>query len=430
MAAGLLSLRLVMNTKFRGGSAVESTRNERGSRTHRAAVAIFSTALACLCGVLISGGAATSVAAPPPASTSPFSDQVPHSREADDVARFLAGLPSRPGSPFASQEDDPIWKEHKTRIDDMWKRASDGFVGGLRNFGDGTLKQVTDADRLLFYPFGGPDALTAVLCFPGSPQYVLLGLEPAGSLPTPKQLEKKNLPQYLGALRESMASVLGKSFFVTREMDKQFRGQVTDGNLPAIAFLLVRLDYQILGLRAVRIDETGRMVPWPAEGMPGVKYPNRGVEIEIQGKGRAQRLYYFSLNLADNRYGANVGFQTFVTELGRVKTLLKSTSYMTHHPEFSIIRNEILAQTDELLQDDSGIPYKYLTTPDWKVRLFGDYEKPYGSFGYMVQPALRSAYKEHAEPLPFRIGYGFSRVPSNLLLAHHVNDAAQTAANK
>jgi hypothetical protein len=381
-----------------------------------------------MCGLLFLGGSTETSAAPPAAAAGPFSDEVPRSREADDVARFLAGLPSRAGSPFAAQEDDPVWKEHKARTDEAWKRASDGFAGGIRNFGETTLKPVTDADRLLFYPFGGPDALTAVLCFPGSPQYVLLGLEPAGSLPTPTQLEKKNLPQYLAEIRTSMASILGKSFFVTREMDKQFRGQVTDGNLPAIAFLLVRLDYQILGLRAVRIDETGRMLPWPAEGLAGVKYPNKGVEIEIQGKGKPQRMYYFSLNLADNRYGGNVGFQTFVTELGRVKTLLKSTSYMTHHPEFSIIRNEILAQSDELLQDDSGIPYKYLTTPDWKVRLFGEYDKPYGSFRYMEQPALRAAYKEHAEPLPFRIGYGFSRVPSNLLLAHHVNGTAQAQA--
>ena len=113
-----------------------------------------------------------------------------------------------------------------------------------------------------------------------------------------------------------------------------------------------------------------------------------------------------------------------------MKTLLKSTSYMTHYPEFPIIRNEILAQSDELLQDDSGIPFQYFTAPEWKVRLFGDYEKPYGSFGYMVQPALRDAYKEHAEPLPFRTTYGFSRAPSNLLLAHRVNGTQPQAANK
>ena len=417
-----------MNMKFGGGAAAELTRKSRDGRRHWTAVAISWFTLACICGVLISCGSATTSAAPSPASAGPFNGEVPHSREADDVARFLAGLSSRAGSPFAAQEDDPVWKDHKARIDDMWKRANEGFVSGIRKFEGATLKQVTDGDRLLFYPFGGPDSLTPVLCFPGSPQYVLAGLEPAGSLPSAKQLEKKNLPQYLGALRESMASVLGRSFFVTREMDREFRGQVTDGNLPAIAFLLVRLDYQILGLRPVRIDELGQLVAWPAEGLAGAKYPNKGVEIEIQGKGRVQRMYYFSLNLADNRYGANVGFQTFVTGLGNVNTLLKSTSYMTHHPEFSIIRNEILAQSDDLLQDDSGIPYKYLTTPDWKVRLFGDYEKPYGSFGYMVQPALRDAYKEHSEPLPFRIGYGFSRVPSNLLLAHHVNGATQAQA--
>ena len=61
----------------------------------------------------------------------------------------------------------------------------------------------------------------------------------------------------------------------------------------------------------------------------------------------------------------------------------------------------------------------------WQVRLFGEYEKPYGSFRWLEQPALREAYKASAEPLPFRIGYGFHKAPSNLLLAHRLTTAAQ-----
>jgi hypothetical protein len=176
----------------------------------------------------------------------------------------------------------------------------------------------------------------------------------------------------------------------------------------------------------VRVDEMGHVVPWPADGVQGARFPNKGVEIEMLSRGRTQRFFYFSANIADDHLAKNTGFQTFIAGLGTVRTLLKATSYMTHHPEFSIIRNDILAQSEEITQDDSGIPYKFFDASVWHVRLFGEYEKPYGSFRWLEQPALREAYKTSSEPLPFRIGYGFHKAPSNLLMARRIN-AAQPA---
>lgn len=90
---------------------------------------------------------------------------------------------------------------------------------------------------------------------------------------------------------------------------------------------------------------------------------------------------------------------------------------MTHKDMFSLIRNATLASSNAVLQDDSGIPYRYFPSTDWRVHLFGGYSRPYGSFKWMQQPDLQKAYAAEAKPLAFRIGYGFSKVPSNLLLA-------------
>jgi hypothetical protein len=50
--------------------------------------------------------------------------------------------------------------------------------------------------------------------------------------------------------------------------------------------------------------------------------------------------------------------------------------------------------------------------------LYGDYVRPYGSFRPLEQPDLRKAYLTLGpKPLEFRIGYGYGRVESNLLLA-------------
>jgi len=98
--------------------------------------------------------------------------------------------------------------------------------------------------------------------------------------------------------------------------------------------------------------------------------------------------------------------------------MLKATSYMPHHPGFSILSDALLRASDAILQDDSGLPFKKFATDQWKVQLYGDYNQPYGSFRWMEQPDLREAYKTSGpKPLPMHIGYGYRRITSNLQLA-------------
>jgi hypothetical protein len=351
--------------------------------------------------------------APPP-------DSVPHSRQADDVARFLAGMPGTAGSPFADLENTGAWKEHRRQLDSAWQRAEVGFMGGLRDFQKAELNSAPVRDAPVFYPFSGPDSLTVCLSFPFSSRYVFVGLEPAGTLPTVKQLSGKDLPQYLAGIRETVASELGRSFFITRQMDHQFRGQVTDGLLLPILELLVRTDYTVLGFRYVRLDDRGQVI----EREPNYKAPgnfaNRGVDIEFRSNAdqSIHRLLYFSVNLSDERLRGNKPFLDFAAGLKGSTTLLKATSYMTHNADFSIIRDLVVANSRAVLQDDSGIPYKYFRPEEWNLQLFGDYERPYGSFRWREQPDLRKAFHSPGtKPLGFKIGYGYSRIPSNLLLA-------------
>src|SRR5262249_7715987 len=108
----------------------------------------------------------------------------------------------------------------------------------------------------------------------------------------------------------------------------------------------------------------------------------------------------------------------FAAGLKGTATLLKATSYMVHKQEFSIIRDRILSNSTTVLQDDSGIPYRFFDVAAWTVQLYGSYVRPYGSFRWLEQTDLRKAYLAPGpKPLAFRIGYGYGRIPSNLLLA-------------
>lgn len=127
------------------------------------------------------------------------------------------------------------------------------------------------------------------------------------------------------------------------------------------------------------------------------------------------------MNLSDEWLRDNSPFLSFLSALKGANTFFKATSYMVYKPDFSIIREQVLSKSATVLQDDSGIPYRYYVASRWRVQLYGEYVRPYGSFRPLDQPDLRNAYLTSGpKPLAFRIGYGFGRVPSNLLFAKKV----------
>jgi len=352
-----------------------------------------------------------------------WGDTIPHEREADDTARFLAGMPGSAGSRFSALEADAAWKEHHQLMDAAWARADEKLIRGLHEFQHRELSAEPFAHNVLFYPFSGPDALTATISFPESATYDLVALEPAGSLPGLDELQKKNLGEYLSGIRTTVASELGKSFFVTREMDRQFRGQITDGLLVPVLLLLVRTEHTVLGFKYVRLDPQGQIVDRPGNAHIDSKYANKGFVIEFREDAdkSIHRLYYVSLNLDNKHLAGNTGFLQYVKTMPQHTTFLKATSYMTHHDEFSTIRNMVIDYSAAVFQDDSGVPYHFFSPERWKVQLYGEYTKPYGSFSWLEQPDLRKAYlAEGVKPLSLRLGYGFGKVTSNLLLAQRL----------
>ena len=113
--------------------------------------------------------------------------------------------------------------------------------------------------------------------------------------------------------RETMASELGRSFFITHQMDTQFRGQVTDGLLQPILQLLVRTGNRVVGFRYVRLDDNGKVIDREANYHAPGRFGNKGIEIEFQSS-RDQSihtLYYFTVNLSDERLRENKPFQTY-----------------------------------------------------------------------------------------------------------------------
>ena len=85
-----------------------------------------------------------------------------------------------------------------------------------------------------------------------------------------------------------------------------------------------------------------------------------------------QTLYYFSTNLADGSLERS-GFSSFLAKLGPADSLIKSASYLLHKPHFAGIRQLLLNNSANIIQDDNGIPLAYYEATRWRLQPFGHY---------------------------------------------------------
>ena len=99
-------------------------------------------------------------------------------------------------------------------------------------------------------------------------------------------------------------------------------------------------------------------------------------------------------------------------------TFIKSASYLLHRNGFSNVRAAIMQNSKAVLQDASGVPYRYFVNAGWDTQLFGNYVRTLDMFRSYYQADLRAAYQAAApEPLNFGIGYTNAPAESCVILA-------------
>ncbi|EAY26614.1 hypothetical protein [Microscilla marina] len=353
----------------------------------------------------------------------------------NDLARYIAGLKGKPGSKYAQYEKDKAWDNYAKYTAALWKKVTDEKLPTMIDWQKQELRKANKNGGTLLYPFSGADFLHAWVFFPKAEKTVMIGLEPIGALPQGEQIAKEKPQNYFNNLAASLSSVLNFSFFKTKEMAYMFSGKADkrlDGTLPTILFFMARTHHKILDYEKVALSKNGRIISASEvkASNPDQDTTFYGNKLVYQAKGdnTKRTLYYFSANLADKDYDGMPGLSqredlmNFLNGLSINATFLKSASYLMYKPYFSIIRRTILRKTSYLLQDDSGIPVKYMIEDNkWALTFYGKYIGPIALFANYTQPALKSAYEplsgEKVRPLPFGIGYQYKTGTSNLMLA-------------
>jgi hypothetical protein len=349
--------------------------------------------------------------------------QAPDAVSADDTAHFLAGMPPSAASPLAALTRDQSWLQHAGFFDRAFGELDRTQLSNIRTWSNARLRLQRPA---MFYMFSGPDFLYADAFFPTASTYVLAGLEPVGQIPDLLKMPHGSMGPSLQNIAGSLHSVLNFSFFKTHNMRMELNSERLGGTVPILYVFLARAGKTVRDARLIALDQEGIEQP---DG-PGVRSTAHGVKIVFTGQdGRAQALYYFSTNLADDGV-ANSGILKFCERLGTGDSLIKSASYLLHSAKFSKIRDFLLAHSASILQDDSGIPVTYFDRQKWQLQPFGQYRGPVDVFPQNYQPKLRELFqKGDPSAMDFGVGYRWRPHQSNLLLAvrHDASTAGATA---
>jgi hypothetical protein len=129
-------------------------------------------------------------------------------------------------------------------------------------------------------------------------------------------------------------------------------------------------------------------------------------------------LYYFSADLSDAGLKTNRAVLRFCNSLGPTNSFLKADSYLLHQDGFNIARDYLLRVSASILQDDAGIPIRYLSPQIWNLRFFGSYAGPIDLFKNFYQPDLGRYYAVSSpKPLTFGFGYQWNPHDATLILA-------------
>ncbi|MDZ4665011.1 MAG: hypothetical protein SGJ15_09065 [Bacteroidota bacterium] len=339
----------------------------------------------------------------------------------NDLAHFISGN-ANSTKYFKDFRNNTSYTDFAARFSKRWVNFDSTKLLPIKNF---VSYEFVNESKIknLFYPFSGPDILYANTIFPAADVYTMIGLEPVGTLPIvdDKKIVADSIQKYVDKINSSLNAILKFSFFRTVSMKEDLRNDEVDGTIHLLLLFLNKTGHQIADVKPFYIDTTGaKNYLESTTVLSKSSYKNKSIEITaIDKNGKLKTVTYTSTDLSDPALRKNKGLITYINNLHFETTYLKGASYLMHLSAFAKIRELILANTKNIVQDDSGIALHYITTDKnkWKFTFYGAYTKPINMFAKHYQADLDSLYKtQGAKKLGFGLGYNYRDKNSSFML--------------
>jgi hypothetical protein len=312
--------------------------------------------------------------------------------------------------------DSTAWSAHEEFIEKSWQKLERTRLKSMRNWAAKEFTKPNTEAKVVFYPFSGPDFLTADAFFPNGEKYVMLGLEPVGQLPDLKKFKPGENSEYAQAFKESLGDIFDKSYFITRKMLHDFAKQKVNGLLPVLTFFIRKTGHEIADVKYLYRFKQDSIIErdydtkvMDRENPKEVKKPF-GVRIDFVQGDKQKSVYYFKYDVSNKFFNDTCAFYKYINADKHVVTYIKSASYLLHNNFMSNMKDMILKNSDYIIQDDTGMPYKnFIEKNEWNTKLYGQYARPVSDFKWLTkQQPLEDAFKKDSAnvgKLPFHLGY-------------------------
>ncbi len=344
------------------------------------------------------------------ASSASAQDAAASLADINDATAFLAGvtLPHRQDHPLTLTE---AWKSHQAQFGKDFANHQERVLFPMSAWAATEVSPVQPAGGVVRYLFSGPDILHAFYMFPAAGTYIMCGLEPVGQAPDITALNEGNAGQALAEVRNALGEIINLSFFRTVDMKEDLKFATFQGTTPLMMIFLAQSGQYIKELEFLKLQKDGTLA---SQGMSHTGADVVRMVFSPRRLAADKTLYYFSSDLSDGGFEKS-GFSTWLSGQPKGNAYLKAASFLMHDAWFSKVRQHLLDHSNQIVQDDSGIPLRNIDASTWHGYYYGVYTGPISLFPNNFQDDLAAAYAGGALPLPFGTGYKWRKGESNLM---------------
>lgn len=306
--------------------------------------------------------------------------------------------------------DSAFWVKYSNKVNKSFSKIKANRLDKMTLWLDEETEGHSKDTTMLFYPFSGADFLHAYHFFPNANEYLLLAKESIGEIPELNSMNNGDVAKYLDGVNFALRDIYRRSYFITKNMRSDIKEKQIEGLLPLFYWFIARTDHQIIEKHNVFINKNGEKNIIDSASI-AEKKSIRGVEFKIKKPGSEQikTITYFDCDISNKGFERNPEFKTFLDAKRISNTFVKSASYLMHYTTFSEIRDIVLNSSSFIIEDDTGIPFKFFDDTVWTTRLHGVYENPIKDFSKnRFQKDLEEAYKNakyYINDIPFSLGY-------------------------
>jgi hypothetical protein len=302
-----------------------------------------------------------------------------------------------------------------------WVDVAEPFLAALRP---------KDLPGAVVYPFGGGDLVSAIATFPDATEITTISLEPAGDIRPIDRLAADFLAHELAVHRSHLERLFEKAHSRTDNLEKESKTELPGEILFALAALVVHGDEPV-SLRYFRVHPDGSLGWVSQSDIDAAKSPGdrralfANAELRFRRAGAAdapvQTLRHVSFNLDDDHLKADPGLLAHLNTKGKVAAMTKAATHLLWNDHFSLIRGWLVAHTDWMASDSTGLPPRIAGPAGYTQDTYGTFDgpSPFGDPDGNDAADLKKLFaSQPAHELAFRYGYPDKHGHAHLVITH------------